>query len=77
MELTTHTSLGGADSSLRAALEHSAVRKQFGTPIFDFQNTQFELAEMAGRLNASRLMVRQAARMLDEKSPSAVAFCAM
>ncbi|OMH84452.1 DNA polymerase delta catalytic subunit [Zancudomyces culisetae] len=70
-------SLGGADSSLRAALEHSAVRKQFGTPIFDFQNTQFELAEMAGRLNASRLMVRQAARMLDEKSPSAVAFCAM
>ncbi|RKP06396.1 acyl-CoA dehydrogenase/oxidase [Thamnocephalis sphaerospora] len=70
-------SLGAAQASIEAALEHTAVRKQFNTLLNQFQHTQFKLADMAANLNASRLMVRQAARLLDDGSPQATAFCAM
>ncbi|KAI9217056.1 acyl-CoA dehydrogenase/oxidase [Blastocladiella britannica] len=70
-------SLGGAHAALTAAVDHAQVRKQFGKPIAAFQNTQFKLAEMATDLAASRLMVRQAAGMLDAKDPNATAYCAM
>ncbi|PVU99729.1 hypothetical protein BB559_000472 [Furculomyces boomerangus] len=70
-------SIGGADASLRAAIEHTTVRNQFGQEISKFQNTQFEIAEMAGKLNASRAIVRQAARLLEAKVPMATASCAM
>ncbi|RKP25568.1 mitochondrial isobutyryl-CoA dehydrogenase [Syncephalis pseudoplumigaleata] len=70
-------SLGAAQASLEAALEHTRVRKQFNTSLNQFQYTQFEMAEMAANLNASRLMVREAARLLDEQSPMATSYCAM
>ncbi|ORZ39486.1 acyl-CoA dehydrogenase/oxidase, partial [Catenaria anguillulae PL171] len=70
-------SLGGAQAALEAAIEHVGVRKQFGKPLASFQNAQFKLAEMATNLTASRLMVRQAAGMLDAGSDSANAYCAM
>lgn len=70
-------SLGAAQASIEAALEHVKVRKQFNQPLAHFQNTQFKLADMATDLQASRLMVRQAATMLDENHPGAAAFCAM
>ncbi|PVV01983.1 hypothetical protein BB560_003577 [Smittium megazygosporum] len=70
-------SIGGADASLRAVIEHVSDRKQFGKPLSYFQNTQFEIAEMASKLVASRLMVRSAARLLDAGSPTATASCAM
>eukprot|EP00158_Paraphelidium_tribonemae_P002312 Partr_v1_DN25274_c0_g1_i1_m16724 putative acyl-CoA dehydrogenase len=70
-------SLGAAQASIEHALAHVKIRKQFGRTLFDQQNTQFKLADMVGRLNASRLMVRQAAGMLDQNNPSAPAFCAM
>jgi len=41
------------------------------------QNTQFRLAEMATNLAAARLMVRQAANLLDAGSPHATAYAAM
>ena len=54
----------------------SQVRKQFGNTISSFQHTQFELAEMASELLASRMLVRNAAVALDSKHPDTVALCA-
>lgn len=70
-------SLGAAHASIEAALSHAKIRKQFGAPIFANQAIQFKLAEMVTNLNAARLMVRQAASMIDSEHPSAHAFCAM
>ncbi|OZJ02370.1 Isobutyryl-CoA dehydrogenase, mitochondrial [Bifiguratus adelaidae] len=70
-------SLGAAQAAIEAALEHTKVRKQFGQSIASFQNTQFKLADMATSLQASRLLVRQAARLLDAGSPAASVYCAM
>jgi isobutyryl-CoA dehydrogenase len=62
---------------IKAALSHVKVRKQFGSELSSFQNVQFKLTDMAIKLNTSRLMVRQAARLLDEKAVNAVSWCAM
>ncbi|KAJ7314703.1 Isobutyryl-CoA dehydrogenase, mitochondrial, partial [Desmophyllum pertusum] len=52
-------------------------RKQFDTPLADNQHIQFKLADMATSLVTSRLIVRQAARALDAKSPEAPTLCSM
>ncbi|KAJ3355107.1 Acyl-CoA dehydrogenase [Entophlyctis luteolus] len=70
-------SLGGAQSALKTSVEYAENRKQFGNTISAFQNTQFKLSEMAIKLTASRLMVRNAARALDAQAPNAAAVCAM
>ncbi|HEX6959676.1 MAG TPA: isobutyryl-CoA dehydrogenase [Ferrovibrio sp.] len=70
-------SLGAATACLQAARDHVATRKQFGTPIAEFQATQFKLADMATELSAARLMIRYAAAKLDEKHPEATMHCAM
>ena len=51
-------SVGGAQFCVDHAAEHVASRSQFGQPIGRFQNTQFQLADMATGVSASRLMVR-------------------
>lgn len=50
-------SLGGAYACLKAAKEHTKVRKQFKTELASFQTVQFKLASMATKLHSSRLMV--------------------
>lgn len=70
-------SLGAAQAAMEQAIEHVKVRKQFNRTISSYQHTQFELAEMAMLLQTSRLIVRQAARMLDSKDPLATSFIAM
>ena len=70
-------SLGAAKACLTAAREYVASRKQFGNAIGNFQATQFKLADMATDLAAARLMIRQAAAMLDARSPEATMYCAM
>ncbi|KAL7630697.1 UNVERIFIED_CONTAM: hypothetical protein RMT77_016814 [Armadillidium vulgare] len=65
-------SLGGAQASLEAAINHVKVRKQFGKPLSEFQTVQFTLAEMASRLIASRLLVRNAAKAVSERHKDAV-----
>lgn len=70
-------SLGAATACLEAAREHVANRKQFGQPIGGFQSVQFKLADMATELVAARLMIRQAAAMLDAKHAEATTYCAM
>jgi len=71
------TSLGAAAHSLTIATEHLKVRKQFGKPLSSTQHNQFQLAQMATKLVASRSMVRNAARALDSKHPDTVALCSM
>ncbi|XP_018018227.1 isobutyryl-CoA dehydrogenase, mitochondrial-like isoform X1 [Hyalella azteca] len=69
-------SVGAAQASLDAVIEYTKTRKQFGSPIAAFQHTQFEIAEMAAELLASRLLVRNAAVALDTKHPDTVVLCA-
>jgi alkylation response protein AidB-like acyl-CoA dehydrogenase len=70
-------SLGAARASLEKALAYVQERRQFGQRIADFQNTQFQLADMATELEAARLMVWRAASMLDNVDPAATVACAM
>ncbi|CAK8678298.1 unnamed protein product [Clavelina lepadiformis] len=71
------TSLGGAQKSYELAKDHLGVRKAFGKELINNQYLQFKMAEMATRLVSSRLIVREAARALDNQLPSAPALCAM
>jgi alkylation response protein AidB-like acyl-CoA dehydrogenase len=70
-------SVGTARSALEEALSYSKERKQFGRAIADFQASQFKLADMATELEASRLMIRNAAAALDRNDGRATMLCAM
>lgn len=70
-------SLGGAQEAFDRALTYAKDRKQFGKAIFDFQATQFKLADMAIELEAARVFLREAASRLDAKAHDATKFCAM
>jgi alkylation response protein AidB-like acyl-CoA dehydrogenase len=54
-------SLGIAQAAYEAALEYSRERKAFGASIGTFQSIQNKLADMKTRIEASRLLVLQAA----------------
>eukprot|EP01135_Chromosphaera_perkinsii_P007744 Nk52_evm33s967 gene=Nk52_evmTU33s967 len=70
-------SLGPAHASMEQTFDYITGRKQFNTPISNFQHTQFKFAEMTADLTASRLLVRRAARALDAGDPNTVSLCAM
>jgi len=70
-------SVGTARAALDEAMAYAKERKQFGVAIGDFQASQFKLADMATELEASRLMIRQAAAALDRHDPRATMLCAM
>jgi butyryl-CoA dehydrogenase len=53
--------LGIAQGALEAAVNYAKERKQFDTPIARFQGVQFQLADMATQIEASRLMIYSAA----------------
>jgi butyryl-CoA dehydrogenase/short/branched chain acyl-CoA dehydrogenase len=61
--------LGLAEGALEFALQYARDRKQFGQRIGDFQGVQFELAEMATKVEAARLLVYNAARLRDAAQP--------
>jgi len=61
--------LGLAQGALDHALAYAQQRKQFGKPIAEFQGVQFDLAEMAVDVEATRLMVYNAARLHDAGRP--------
>jgi len=60
---------GLAEGALDHALAYSKQRKQFGKPIAEYQGVQFDLAEMAVDVEASRLMTYNAARLRDAGLP--------
>jgi isobutyryl-CoA dehydrogenase len=70
-------SLGAAQKCTDIAKEYIKSRKQFGKSLSEFQSLQFKLADMATELYSSRLMVRHAASLLDNKDPTATTYCAM
>jgi len=57
--------LGLAQGALNHALRYARERKQFGKPLVDFQAMQFQLARMAMEVEATRLLVYNAARLKD------------
>jgi butyryl-CoA dehydrogenase/short/branched chain acyl-CoA dehydrogenase len=60
---------GLAQGALTHAIAYAKERRQFGKPIADFQAVQFELAEMAVDVEASRLLVYNGARLRDAGLP--------
>jgi acyl-CoA dehydrogenase len=57
--------VGMAQAALDAALAHTAARQAFGRPLSDFQAVSHRLAEIATRVQAARLLVRDAAAQYD------------
>ena len=53
--------LGIAEGALERTVEYVKERKQFGRSIAQFQNTQFQLADMATKVQAAQMMVYRAA----------------
>ena len=61
--------LGIAQGAYEAALNYTQEREQFGQTIGSFQAVQFQLAEMAVEIEATRLLVYNAARLKDAGKP--------
>lgn len=61
--------LGIAMGALEETIKYTQERKQFNRPIAAFQNTQFQIADMYTKIEAASLLVKQAARAKDLKSP--------
>lgn len=70
-------SLGGAQRCLDEAVQYVKDRSQFGQPIAAFQNTQFQLADMATDLEAARALLYLAAAKVTAGSPDKTRFAAM
>ena len=70
-------SLGGAQRCLDEAIKYTKDRKQFGTAIADFQNTQFTLADMDTELQAARALLYLAAAKVTANAPDKTRFAAM
>lgn len=61
--------LGIAQGALDETVKYTMERKQFGKSISQFQNTQFQMADLKTRVEAARLLVRSAAFRKDSKVP--------
>jgi len=61
--------LGLAEGAWKHAARYAQERRQFGKAIATFQAVQFTLAEMATEIEATRLMVYNAARLKDARQP--------
>ncbi|HJA99404.1 MAG TPA: acyl-CoA dehydrogenase [Candidatus Alistipes avicola] len=61
--------LGIAQGAMDETVKYVKERKQFGRSIGQFQNTQFQLADLQTRIQAARLLVRSAAFKKDRKVP--------
>jgi butyryl-CoA dehydrogenase/short/branched chain acyl-CoA dehydrogenase len=59
--------LGLAQGAWNCAAKYALERKQFGKPIAEFQAVQFSLAEMATEIEATRLLVYNAARLKEAR----------
>ena len=57
--------VGVARAAFEAAIEYAQKRQTFGKPICEHQSIQIKLADMATRIEASRLLVQSAAEKKD------------
>lgn len=60
-------SLGIAKGAYEAAVAYSQQREQFGKPISKFQAISFKLADMATKIQAAELLIRQASDLKNAK----------
>jgi alkylation response protein AidB-like acyl-CoA dehydrogenase len=58
-------SVGIAQASLEASMKYAKDRRQFGHAIAEFQAVQFKIADMAAKVDASRLLTWRAASLRD------------
>ncbi len=58
--------LGLAEGALETTIAYVKERKQFGRAIAQFQNTQFQLADMATKVEAAKMLVYKAAMKKQE-----------
>ncbi len=63
--------LGLAQGAYEHARRYAKERRQFGRPIAEFEAVQFMLADMATKIEASRLLVYHAAALKDAGMPFA------
>lgn len=61
--------LGIAQGALDETVKYTKERKQFGRSIAQFQNTQFQMADLKTKVEAARLLVRSAAWKKDMHLP--------
>lgn len=61
--------IGIAAGALEHAMGYTKERKAFGKPVAEFQGVQFQLAQSATELEASRLLVYNASRLRDAGRP--------
>lgn len=61
--------LGIAQGAMDETVKYTKERKQFGKAISQFQNTQFQMADLQTKVEASRLLVRKAAFNKDQGVP--------
>lgn len=61
--------LGIAQGAMDETVKYTKERKQFGKSISNFQNTQFQMADLETRIQAARLLVRNAAFKKDSNLP--------
>jgi butyryl-CoA dehydrogenase len=59
--------LGIAEGAYEETVKYVKERKQFGRPLAKFQNTQFQIADMATKIKAAQLLVYRAALAKDTK----------
>ena len=64
--------LGIAQGAMDETVKYTKERKQFGKAIAQFQNTQFQMADLKTKVEAARLLVRSAAWKKDNGMPYSV-----
>ncbi|HET6528462.1 MAG TPA: acyl-CoA dehydrogenase family protein [Balneolaceae bacterium] len=62
-------SVGIARGALEESMKYAGERKQFGSPIGDFQTIENKLANMATEIDAARFLVHRAAALKDQGKP--------
>ena len=60
-------SCGIALAAFHAASARASTRQSFGTPLISHQGVGFQLADIATRISASRMLTYESARMFDNK----------
>lgn len=74
--------LGIAEGALDETIKYVKERKQFGRPLANFQNTQFEIADMVTKVKAAQLLMYRAAvaedtqKSYSEEAAMAKLYCA-
>ena len=64
--------LGIAQGAMDETVKYTKERKQFGRSISQFQNTQFQMADLETKVQAARLLVRSAHYKKDNGMPYSV-----